>query len=249
MAAHAYSSLLRPHRSLLWPFVAASLVGHLLFFVLILGFLERPKPKASFAQKPIRASLVRLGKPRDPTLLPRNEAPPPPPVSKASAPPTPTPPAVSAPSSKATVPAPSKASPPSKAVDASASLASAFASVAKPGAAPLEGQPDGDPMGDSAIQEGERYLGLISAAVKRHYDVSASIPENQRGRLEAFVFIRIASNGRLLESKLTKSSGNLLFDAAVESALKRASSPSFPPPPDHLKEVLRKTGVQLKFNP
>jgi protein TonB len=241
MAAHVHNnhnSLLRSQSPLLWPFITASLVGHALFFVLILGFLERPKPKASLSQKPIRASLVRLGKPRDPTLLPRNEA----------SPPSPAPP-VSVPSPKAAVPAPSKTPPPSKAADASASLASAFASVAKPGAAPLEGQPDGDPLGNSAIQEGERYFGLITAAVHREYNVSASIPENQRGRLEAFLFIRIASNGKLLESKLTKSSGNLLFDAAVESALKRAATPSFPPPPDHLKETLRKTGVQLKFNP
>lgn len=236
MAAHAYNSLLRLNHPLLWPFLIASLVGHLLFFVVIFGFLERPKPKNTLAQKPIRASLVRLGKPRDPTLLPRHEAAPPPPAAP-----------VSVPSSKAVVPTPSKPAPAAKPVDASANLASAFASVAKPGAAPLEGQPDGDPMGDSAIQEGERYFGLIAAAVRRNYDVSASIPENQRSRLEAIAFIRIASNGKLLDSKLNKSSGNLLFDAAVESALKKASP--FPPPPEHLKDSLRKDGVQLRFTP
>jgi len=249
MAAHAYSSLLSPPRTLLWPFVAASLVVHALFFTLLLGFLERPKPKPALLQKPIRASLVRLGKPRDPTLLPRHEAPPPPP-SKAPPSPTPAPPPpppVSVPSSKAAPSPPSKASSPSKAADTSASLASAFANVAKPGSAPLEGQPDGDPLGDSAIQEGERYLGLMSSAVRRHYDVSASIPENQRSRLEAIAFIRIAANGKLLDSKLTKSSGNLLFDAAVESALKKAAP--FPPPPEHLKDSLRKDGVQLVFTP
>jgi TonB family protein len=112
---------------------------------------------------------------------------------------------------------------------------------------PPQGEADGDPMGDSAIQEGERYLGLLTVAVRRHYDVSSSIPESQRSRLEAIVFIRIAPSGKLLESKLTKSSGNLLFDAAVESALKRAAP--FSPPPEHLKEILRKDGVQLQFNP
>jgi len=240
MAVHVHNSLLRPHHPLLWPFIAASLIAHLLFFVLVLGFLERPKPKAAPLQKPIRASLVRLGKPRDPTLLPRLEAPPPPPASKAPPPPPPVPVP-----SKATPAPPSKA-PPSKAADTSANLASAFASVAKP-AAPLEGELDGDPMGDSAIQEGERYFGLISSAVRRNYDVSASIPENQRSRLEAVAFIRIAANGKLLESKITQSSGNLLFDAAVESALKRAAP--FPPPPDHLKDSLRKDGVHLRFTP
>jgi len=255
MAAHVHNSLLRAPRPLSWFFVVVSVLGHALFFVLMLGFLERPKAKTTFVQKPIRASLVRLGKPRDPTLLPRQEtAPAPPPASNTPAPPAPippapSPPAVSVPSPKAPTTPPPQAPSSTKPSNTSSSLLSAFSREAREAktSSPPQGEADGDPMGDSAIQEGERYFGLISAAVSRQYNVSASIPENQRSRLEAFVLIRIASNGKPLESKLTKSSGNLLFDAAVESALKLASP--FPPPPEHLKELLRKDGVQLRFTP
>jgi len=126
-------------------------------------------------------------------------------------------------------------------------LFSAFSREAKASNTPLQGQADGDPMGDSAIQEGERYFGLLSVAVRRHYDVSSTIPENQRKALKATALIRISPNGKLLEAKLTQSSGNPLFDAAVESALLRAAP--FAPPPEHLKEALRKNGVQLVFTP
>ncbi|MCL2012306.1 MAG: TonB C-terminal domain-containing protein [Cystobacterineae bacterium] len=253
MAAHVNNSLLGSPRSLSWSFIAISVLGHALFCALMLGFLERKKNPSTFVQKPIRASLVRLGKPRDPSLLPRQETPLPPPPSTAlavrSPAPTPPTPPVSVPSPQATATlakaalAAKTAGPPA---DHSEKLWSAFSREGK-ASEPLQGQADGDPMGDSSVQEGERYFGLLSTAIRRHYDVSATIPENQRSGLKATALIRIASNGKLLESKLTQPSNNPLFNAAVESAVLRAAP--FPPPPEHLKESLRKDGVPLLFTP
>ncbi|MCL2178586.1 MAG: energy transducer TonB, partial [Cystobacterineae bacterium] len=87
MATHVYSSLLHAQRPLLWPFITLSLAGHiLLLLALFFGLWVRPKNPNTFIQKPIRASLVRLGKPRDPSLLPRQETPPPPPPTSSSTP-------------------------------------------------------------------------------------------------------------------------------------------------------------------
>ncbi|MCL2315061.1 MAG: TonB C-terminal domain-containing protein, partial [Proteobacteria bacterium] len=161
------------------------------------------------------------------------------------------PPPLPVPSPQATTAIPpQKTTPPSKSTtsaDHSRDLFSAFSRESKTTNTPLQGQADGDPMGDSAIQEGERYFGLLSVAVRRHYDVSSTIPENQRNTLKATALIRISPNGKLLEAKLTQSSGNPLFNTAVESALRKAAP--FSPPPEHLKESLRKNGVQLVFTP
>ncbi|HEY0095369.1 MAG TPA: energy transducer TonB, partial [Archangium sp.] len=86
-------SLLAQRSSRLGRFLGVSLVGHVLILLavgLYNAFVERPP--VNLDQKPIRATLVRLGKPRDEKLLPRKEQPPPPPPKKVEAPPPPTPP-------------------------------------------------------------------------------------------------------------------------------------------------------------
>src|SRR5687767_4314420 len=54
-------------------------------------------PRLNLEQKPIKASLVRRGKPRDEKLLPRIEEPPPPPKVESPAPPVPVPVPLAAP--------------------------------------------------------------------------------------------------------------------------------------------------------
>src|SRR5713101_8807824 len=76
----------------LGPFLIASLLVHaaLVGAVLALGYLDLP-PAIDLNQKPITASLVRLGKPREPNLLPVKEEPLPPPqkIEAAEKPPEP----------------------------------------------------------------------------------------------------------------------------------------------------------------
>ena len=245
-------SLLRPRPSKLLPFLLFSVIGHVLAVVLTLLFSWLfGSPMSSLDQKPITASLVRLGKPRDEKLLPKREEEPPPvqmaekPVEVA-APPKPAATAVPIPTKDAKLePKKDTSKETGKQKDAKKDL---FAALNKTGKADeVEGQVDGDRNGDSSKQEGERYYGLLSSVVHRNYDVSNSIAESERRRLHAVVTVRIAPTGELIDVKLSTPSGNDLFDAAVVEAVKKAAP--FTAPPDHLRAGLRKNGVPFDFTP
>ena len=270
-------SLLVSRRSRLGLYLGASVAGHVLVLLVVALYARFTEgPRVDLNQKPIRATLVRLGKPRDAKLLPRKEQPPPPPPRKVEAPPappTPTPPrpepakvAVPVPGVKpepqpAPAPAAKKPEPPKAASkptprkgeangeDRRKRLFGAFDKFSKSSKQDeeLEGAEDGDPYGDSAEAEGERYFGLLSSQVRRHYDVADTIPEAERLYLKAQVAVRLGRTGEVLEARLAKASGNALFDSAVLAAVKRASP--FSPPPDHLRDVLHKSGVVLEFSP
>src|SRR4051812_31641707 len=80
MHPSAAQSLLAPRPSKVVPFFALSIVAHVVLVLggLVANWLISPK-LIDLDQKPIHASLVRLGKPREEKLLPRKEEPPPPP--------------------------------------------------------------------------------------------------------------------------------------------------------------------------
>ncbi|WNG34553.1 TonB C-terminal domain-containing protein [Archangium violaceum] len=251
-------SLLAPRRTRLGRFLTVSLVGHALVLVavgLYTTFVEGPRVQLD--QKPIRATLVRLGKPRDEKLLPRKEQPPPPPPKKVDAAPSPTPAppepakvAVPVPGVKpepAPKPTPQKGE--AQGEDRRNRLFGAFDKLSKPSKQEeeLEGAEDGDPNGDSATAEGERYFGLLSSQVRRHYDVADTIPDDERLYLKAQVAMRLNRTGEIIDARLAKASGNTLFDSAVLAAVKKASP--FSPPPDHLRDTLQKSGIVLEFSP
>lgn len=124
------------------------------------------------------------------------------------------------------------------------SLLSALSKVAKP--QELEGATDGDPHGDAAKEEGERYYALLNAAIRRNYDVSNTIPEAERRTLKTLVLLSIGPDGQLMKKSVAESSGNEVFDAAVLSSVQKAAP--FAPPPPHLRDVARR-GVQIVFTP
>lgn len=237
-------------------FLVASLALHaaLLGAVLVVSHF-RLSPAIDLNQQPIKASLVRLGKPRDEKLLPRKEEPPP---TQEAQQPQPIPePAPAEPKAAVAIPdvkvrpldsAANKSSDKSSA-DRRKQLFSAISRTSKTGGKPqdLEGQVDGDPNGDSATQEGERYWGLLSTQVRRNYDVSQTIPEQERLHLRAQVVVMIGRAGEVLRVQVVKSSGNALFDNAVISAVNKAAP--FSPPPDQLRDALQKKGVALEFRP
>ncbi len=237
----AAQSLLAQRPSKVVGFFAISVAMHMLAIAvgLVASWLLAPK-LLDLEQKPITASLVRLGKPRDEKLLPRKEeAPPEPPkkVEKVEVPiPVPSPKAV-------VVPGPEPKKPTAK-QDLFKALNNA-SKQAKP--EELEGKADGDPNGDSAKEEGERYFGIISAAVRRYYDVSNTIPEAERRTLKAEVAFKVTVSGEATDVHISKTSGNELFDEAVVSAVKKASP--FSPPPEHMKKGLQSVGVKLAFSP
>lgn len=234
------ASLLDDRPSPLPLFVGVSVVGHVVVVLLLIIFNWLwGAPKIDLEQKPIKASLVRLGKKREETLLPRKEEVPPPAPKTAEVAPKPT-------ADKA-VKIPDKNAKPEKEAPKK-SLADMMAAASK-NAKPeeLEGEADGDPNGDSAVQEGERYYGLITSVIRRNYDVSNTIDENERRRLKAAVAMRIDDSGKLLDVEITQSSGNELFDSAVIGAVKKAAP--FTAPPEHLRKSLKKDGVALVFTP
>ena len=245
-------SLLAPRPTPIVAFVSISLLVHVLFaaFLTVFSWLFSP-PRLSMDPEPIKASLVRLGKKRDEKLLPRKEEPPPPPppAEKAAPAPVAAPPdkAVALPSKDAKV-EPKKDTAKEPAKDTKKSLFDAFNKTGRAASqeAP-EGDETGDKDGDSAKQEGERYYGLLSAVVKRNYDVSDTIPEAERRTLKATVTIKLGATGELLDVDLGKPSGNELFDSAVLGAIKKAAP--FGPPPEHLRDSLKKNGVTLVFSP
>ncbi|MEN9800335.1 MAG: hypothetical protein RL653_4032 [Pseudomonadota bacterium] len=215
-----------------------------------------PSPVVKLDPEPIKASLVRLGKPRDQKLLPRKEELlPPPPAAKVAPAPVPAEPPPPAPrpgpALEEEVPAPRPTAKEKPSPDESRKkLLGAFDRLGRTPRAPpeeAEGALDGEVDGDAARQEGDRYLGLVSARVKRHYDVSETISPDKRISLRAEVFIRISRTGDVMDAKLVRASGNDLFDAAVLAAVKRAAP--LPPPPALLVNEFQREGVTMVFKP
>ncbi len=235
-------SLLRRNLNLTWA-IAGSVGVHLALLLFFVGLSLFEPPKLPLSQKPVSAHLVRLGEQRDKSLLPRRQIQPPPP-----------PKTVEVPGAK---PVPIKvkdpravSKPDSKVQDRRKSLFDAFAKVdskAKP--EPEIGSPDGSPEGDSdTADEGEQYFGLILAKSRRYYNVSKAIPPNEIIRLKAVVVLYIDSRGDLIKDPaIETSSGNELFDSDVISSLKKAAP--FGPPPKHLVDTLRTTGVAIEARP
>ncbi len=241
------------------PFLLASLIAHIGLFgaIAAASYLQFGRT-IDLNQQPIKASLVRLGKPPDPKLLPRIEESPPEVEQKTAAPEPPKPaepPPPAAPDTKAVSISPGPKRPPEKSnADRRKELLGAFNRTNKPTGSrtakaieEMEGQLDGDPQGDSATQEGERYFGQLKAQVQHYYDVSQTIPEQERLHLKAQVIVLIGRTGEVLKVQLARRSGNELFDSSVLAAVKKASP--FSPPPDHLRDALQRRGIALEFRP
>jgi protein TonB len=248
------SGLLGPRHSSLGRFLALSLAAHLVVVGVGAALSQlRSGPRVSLDQKPIKATLVRLGKKRDERLLPRKEALPPPPQEvKAAEPPAPDappPPPPSPTSVPVPAPAPPQKSQPGErtAEERRKALFSAFDKSAKqaPTEEEPEGEEDGDALGDAARAEGERYYGLLQSAIRRYYTLSNAIPEAERRSLKALVTLRIGRKGELLDVELAQPSGNSEFDNGVVAATRKAAP--FAPPPEHLRDEVQE-GITFRFN-
>jgi len=248
-SAGPVSLLARRSEGTLLKFLFWSAVVHAALFSLAMVYAKLHEDAAiDLDQKPIKATLVRQGTPRDEKLLPRIEQAPPPPVEqKAPEPaPTPAPPKTVAPAPVAAPAPPKTKQAGEKKADSRQQLFGAFDKMSK-SKPDTTGAADGDPSGDSAVAEGEAYYAQLRAQITRFYDVSDTIPDSERIRLTAQVAVVISPAGQLERARLAKSSGNDLFDSAVMAAVKRAAP--FAPPPTHLRDPLSKYGVVLQFRP
>ena len=195
-------------------------------------------------EEPIRATLVKLGKPRDPKLLPRLDTAPKP-VPKDTSVPVPT---LDAKKREETLS--SAVDRIREAMEREKAKQDALARVADrvgPADKDEEGQEDGSPEGDSATpSQINAYLGMFANALRRNF-VVPSVIQSQAGlcdRLATQVLVKIAADGTVKDGRVYKASGNDLFDSAVMQALKAV--PTFSPPPENMRK-LAADGFAFKF--
>ena len=108
------------------------------------------------------------------------------------------------------------------------------------------GRPDGSPDGDATnASEGDIYLTQVYTYIRNNYSVPSIITETERKSLKATIIIYIDAGGKLIKSEFEKHSGNVHFDNALESAVKKASP--FPAPPKDKRKVYREQGIGVNF--
>jgi colicin import membrane protein len=88
----------------------------------------------------------------------------------------------------------------------------------------------------------DTYSRLVGDKIKR-YIVE---PPNMQGKPEAVFDVVQIPGGEILSVKLKRSSGNPVYDAAVERAIRRAQPLPPPPDPARFSEVRE---LELKFRP
>ncbi len=205
--------------------------------------LRPPRPE------PVRAmpvELVRLGKPRDPKLLPRI------PASGTPAPADPA--AVPLETGKKAAPTPAATRAPKLSAAAERLLQGAQADALDPVeravqklAEPPEGREDGDPAGTaSAANAASGYVAQVGRALKENYRLPETIPSGQRQFLNARVVLYLERDGRIARFEFLEKHPNQLFIGALEALL---TSLKLPPPPRELARQYADSGLEVVFKP
>ncbi|MEQ8276374.1 MAG: TonB C-terminal domain-containing protein [Deltaproteobacteria bacterium] len=203
------------------------------------------KPKARRPVEAVTVELVRLGKPRDPKLLPRKTAPALAPKDDG----------VALDTGNKTKPEkrrkPQKKSP--EMSDAARRMlegsdARLDDALSKLDSEEPEGQEDGDIMGTAARAKNAatKYQAEIARTLKSKYVLPTTIPASQRRFLSAEVVLFIERNGTISRYEIVKAHPNQAFMASVETMLKRTK---LPPPPRELADQYLDTGVGVRFKP
>lgn len=253
------------------PFVAVSLVLHLLALGVMVGVNTWGRPKLKLDDNVVKTRLVKLGKKRDDKLLPRLErkkdkpkpakkAPAPKPEAK---PPAPKPEAKPAPS-KAEAPktlTEPKPDPPEPKPEEKKRSARDILSDFADDEAPEKEKPkltdlvkdivEGDEQGSAIGEEitgrlKATYNDKLLAAIKRALKVPNTVSDQERLRLKAVLFVAIGADGSLLSARITKASDNPAFDNAVLAAAK--TSAPYAAPPIQVRDFYR-AGVGMNVCP
>ena len=181
----------------------------------------------------IHVKLARLGTPRDQKLLPRKEEEP----VQTPAPPVQVSKTVPVQSTKPELKPTDKKAPTNQ-----DKLKNALAKLQKQ--VDQTGQTDGFETGTDDVTEGDLYWARVKDRIQRFFVVPNTIPDAERKRLVATMQIRIGADGVISDAHTDQSSGNAVFDRALESAIKRVRA--FPPPPAHLAKQAGE-GVSIEF--
>ena len=213
--------------------VVVSLVVHLFAFAAWAFFPTDDKSKPiNLDEAVVKARLVKLGKPRDPKLLPRiPTAPPPTPPDKKA------PPNLEKPDS----PEKDKVEPDKKSASDILDQFKTDNQVPRDlndlirervGEDEEEGQAFGDKDGTALDGEiTDSYFARVTARIFKSMEVSSVLSDEERVRLKAELCLKIDDGGAVSDIKVTKSSGSTIYDSDIVAAALRASPVPAPPPP------------------
>lgn len=222
--------------------VVGSLVLHAVLFG-VAAYAQASRPTLDVTRSAIPVQLVKLGKKRDPNLLPRKVEPvaAPPPESTGVALDT---------KNNSDKPSSGKKTP-TKLSDAARRLLEGSSTQMDKALSKIEDQ-EGDPEGSiygtttDATNAAAGYDRAITEAMQRSYRLPEAIPANQRQFLKARVALFIDSDGSVKRYEFIEKHPNEIFMGALESLLKSIKLP--PPPASRAREV-RDTGVEILFRP
>lgn len=203
----------------------------------------KPAPPPVVNSMPVQ--LVRLGKKRDPKMLPRLVGRRPPPPTEGIALDNGNKP--KKPSRKR----PTRRKEPELSAAAkrllestnNAAIDRAMNSLDEP-----EGDPNGDPNGTTtdATNIASGYVAEVIRALKSNYKLPQTIAPSQRRYLSAEVLLYVEANGRISKYDFVKKHSNQAFMGALESMLKTLQ---LPPPPRQIAKEWANTGVVVRFKP
>jgi TonB family protein len=191
----------------------------------------------------ILTEMVKLGKPREKFWLPRIvEAPPPPPVEqviKVADDPNAKP--VEREKEKPPEKPPEKQDLSKKVQD----VMNRRRAMLHAASEPEEGLETGSVRGTSNVQtEGDPYASMIRDMIREHWNVPQGMSVGEVINLETRIRIQLAEDGTLLDPKVTKSSGNQLYDDTCVQAIQ--ATRKVPPPPAD-KRALYRRGIVFPF--
>lgn len=111
---------------------------------------------------------------------------------------------------------------------------------------PLTGYPGeggGDGQGGGSLGGGsggvartdiERYYGLLAERIRNFWTVPPNLSDV--ANLKTEVVVDVARDGSIRNLRIKEASGNRVYDAAALRAVERSAAPSFPPPPNTMKD-------------
>ncbi len=204
----------------------------------------QPKRQTIDLNRAIPVQLVKLGKKRDPKLLPRIYEPPPPPKDEG----------VALAKEEKSQPTPKDERKKSKdelsdaakrMLDSDRRLDEALRRV-------TPDDPEGDPSGSEfgtttdTTNAAAGYVAEIGRALQSNYRLPEAIPASQRKFLKARVLLYIEPNGKIREFAFVEEHPNQLFMSALDSLLKTVQLPA---PPAAEAKRFQNDGVEVVFRP
>jgi type IV secretory pathway VirB10-like protein len=201
--------------------------------------------KAPRIENAIPVQIVKLGKKRDPKLLPRKVeevAPPPPPEEAVK---------LDSGDKQKPVEKETEKKPTSKEPEMSAAAKRLLDERKLERALQKIDEQEGDPEGDihgtttDATNAATGYQRDVGRVLQASYAVPEAIPASQRQFLKARVVLFIEKNGRISNYEFTEKHPNGLFMGALERLLNNIT---LPPPPAELAKQVKEDGIEILFH-